>query len=217
MNSTQDDPIQIGVFIDGSFWFNLAHYWLHHHSMRTQLAIEGVRDVARWYASEQFQRPVDEVQIDRAHYFQAVSAGAPYRFFRVLKRLGITVHQLSFDPRRNRAVGVKTEFALTCWSETAELRLVMLLTGDDEYRPLVERLVEDDVRVLIPHIDVTFTDSRSKRERWLVTSPHLSDAATDTPSWDDLLDATQAKDYPLASPYIVDDGVKTAQRTPQWR
>lgn len=208
--SGPSDPFRIGVFIDGSFWFHLTYYWLHHHPARTQLAIDGVRDIARWYASNKFQRPVDETKIEKVHYFQAISSDRPERFFNVLDRLGVIRHELSFDDRRKRAIGLKTEFALTCWNETADLDMVMLLTGDDDYEPLVERLVRDDCKVLIPQIDATFTDSRSNRRKWLITSPYLCDAATDAPTWNDLLDSAQVDGYPLASPFLIDDSKHTA-------
>lgn len=210
-------PIRIGVYIDGGFWFRLFYYWLHHHWMSRRLALDGVQDAARWYARTVFDRPVEQIIIDQSHHFQALRDPVPGGFAKVLDRLHITHHGLPFDQRKARAVGVEVELALTCWEQAyaAGLDMVMLVTGNDDYRPLVERLVGDNVRVLVPQIDVTFTDGRSLRPRWLVTSPHLCEAATDTPTWDDLIGATLAQDYALTSALLRADSTgRTPSRTP---
>lgn len=212
-------PVRIGVFIDGSFWFHLFYYWLHNHRMGLRLDLEGVQDAGRWYARGVFDRPVEEIIIDQSHHFQALRDPLPFGFAKVLDRLHITRHELPFDHRKNRAVGVEVELALTCWDEAyaAGLDMVMLVTGDDDHRPLVERLVGDGVRVLVPQIDVTFTDNRSLKPRWLVTSPHLCEAATDTPTWDDLISATLDEDYSLTSAFLREHSTKPTRTPTAWR
>jgi hypothetical protein len=211
-------PIRIGVFFDGSFWFHLHHYWLHHHPAHQKLAVDGVQDAARWYAREVFSRPVEDIVIEQAHHFQAARS-INSTFQAVLDRMHITRHELEFDSARNRAIGVEVELALTCWDQTAEagLDMVMLVTGNYDYRPLVTRLVRGGVRVLIPQIDVSFTDRRTRKRIWITTSEHLCAVATDSPTWEQLVEATQSEDYPLISPLLREDRRIPVRRPAHWR
>jgi hypothetical protein len=204
------EPVRIGVFIDGAFWYHLFYYWQHHHPARRRLALDGVQDAARWYAREVFDRPVSEIVIDESHHFQGSRLPTPAT--RMLDRLHIKRHTLLGDPSNGRTVGMEVALALTCW-EADQLDMVMLIAGTSAYQPLVERLVTHGVSVLVPTIEADFTDDRTGAHRYLVTSKTLWEAATDAPSWDDLINATFDEEYPLASALLPETGDRPT-RTP---
>lgn len=219
-----DNPIRIGVYVDGGWWYHLTYYWLWNHPMKVRLALDGVQDAIRWYARGVFGRPVEHVRIHCSHWVAGPESAIASGFAAVLDRLGMVRHHMGLNPTNGRTTGVKVELALTCYDDTdsGELAMVALITGDDEYRPLVDRLVDEKVRVLIPQIDVTFPDNRGGQDRWLITSPHLSEAATDSPSYQDLLVATDAEPYAscgLTSPFLWEHNAARAgdrvSRTPR--
>lgn len=212
-----DSPVRIGVYIDGGFWFHLTYYWLMNHPMKVRLSIDGLRDAIRWYARTVVDRPVEHIQVTKTHWVQGDESLMHEGFAAALDRLHVIRHHMGFNPDNGRSTGVRVELALTAWDEAYDdLDMVALLTGDAEYRPLVDRLVADKVRVLVPQIDVEFPDNRGGRPRWLVTSPHLLREATDTPAYEDLLGATETAEYTgrgLISPFLRDyDADRSGER-----
>jgi hypothetical protein len=225
-----DDSIKIGVYVEGNFWFHLAHYWLHEHEMRVKLRLDGVQDAIRWYAREAFGRPVQHTRIHRSHFVHGPKSTLSPAYAKVLDRLGVTRHHMAANPTNNRVLGVRAELILLCYDDAYydDLDMVALITGDDEYRPLVDRLVAEKVKVLIPQIETDFTDNRTGDKRWLATSSHLCGAATDAPSYEELLRATETDQYAernLTSPFLweenainrSDRAVRTSFRGPDPR
>jgi hypothetical protein len=213
------DSSRIGVYVDGGWWFHLTYYWLMNHPMKVRLALDGVADAIRWYARDVFDCPVNRIRIHRFHWVGGPQSTIAARFGATLDRLGVVRHHMWHNPTNGRMTGTKVELALTCYDEVYDhdLDMVALITGDDEYRPLIQRLVEMKVHALVPQIDVVFPDTRGGKDRWLITSPHLCDATTDSPSYEDLLGATDAEQYAscgLVSPFLWDyDATRSGEQT----
>jgi hypothetical protein len=184
------EPISIGVFYDGAFLSPLLHYYAHYHQMRRRIDLEDLHEGILRYAYTVFHRPLDEIDIAEAHHVQGVGQPAPAAFTTVLDRLKIQRHELPFNHGRNGGgpEGLTVEFALACYEAATEVPLDMavLITGDPDYVPLVDYLVEDRVKVLVPRVHLTFP-SRAGYPQYLATAPRLLDHATHTPVFEDLL------------------------------
>lgn len=184
------DPIRIGVFYDGAFLSPLSHYYQHHHQMRRRIDLEEFHEAVRRYACAVFHQPTHEIDIAEAHHFQGLGQPVPNTFTSVLDRLKIQRHELPFNHGKNGGgpEGLAVEFALTCYEAATEvpLDMVVLITGDPDYVPLTDWLVEDQVRVLIPRVHLTFP-SRAGHPQCVATAPRLLERATHTPPFEDLL------------------------------
>jgi hypothetical protein len=184
------EPIGIGVFYDGAFLSTLSHYYQHHHQVRTRLDLEEFHEEICRYAAGVFFRPVQEISVAEAHHLQGLGHPAPPAFTAVLDRLKIQRHELPFNHGKNGGgpEGLAVEFALTCYEAASEvpLDMVVLVTGDPDYVPLVDWLIEDKIKVMIPRVHLTFPN-RAGHPQWLATAPRLLERATHTPAFEDLL------------------------------
>lgn len=196
----QTEPLRIGVFFDGGFWSALVTYWKYGHPTPRRLTFEGIQDAIRWYAHKVFDRPIKEIKIDQSHYVHHLNTPLPGKVAYILDGLCIQRHTLPPHPFEKYAPGVETALALKCWDEdAAALDMLVLVVNFSKYRPLVDILVEGGSRVMVPTINVENIDSRTGQRRVLKTSEHLTVAATDTPSWESLINATLEEGYPFAT------------------
>jgi hypothetical protein len=184
------EPLRVGVFYDGAFLSPLLHYYQHYYQMRRRIDLEEFHEDVRRYANTVCGRTIEEIEIAEAHHFQGLGQPVPAAFTSVLDRLKIQRHELPFNHGKNGggAEGLTVEFALTCYEAATEvpLDLVVLLTGDVDYVPLVDWLVEDQVRVVVPRVYLTFP-SRSGHPQCLATAPRLVGRATHAPAFHDLV------------------------------
>jgi hypothetical protein len=198
-NSRQSD-IRIGIFYDGIFWQRFFDYRRYNHPEPKLIDMEGVHDAIRWYACSVFSCPVDRVTVVDARFIWTQG----YRkraLLETLDHLNIKLYQVPFNTKTQRAVGFVLELGLTCYEVAyadPQLDLVALIAGSDDYLPLIERMIEDGISVLVPRINVDYKHDNSDKKRFLATSSHLTDAVTHAPSWDELLNVSD--DYPLTPP-----------------
>ncbi|MFG1858471.1 hypothetical protein ACGFJT_42030 [Actinomadura geliboluensis] len=180
--------VHIGVFYDGAFLAPLMHYYQQHHQARRRIELEGLHNELRRYAAAQFHCPIDEVEVAEAHHFQGSGQPTPVPFTAVLDRLKIQRHELPFNHGRNGGgpQGLAVEFARYDAAVEAPLTMAVLITGDPDYVPLIDWLIEDDVEVLVPHVHLTFP-SRGGHLQYLATAHQLLQRATYTPGIDALL------------------------------
>lgn len=182
--------VHLGIFYDGAFLAPLMHYYQQHHQARRRIELEGLHEELRRYAAAQFHCPLGEVEVAEAHHFQGGGQPTPAPFTAVLDRLKIQRHELPFNHGRNGGgpQGLAVAFALTCYEAAIEAPLTMavLITGDPDYVPLIDWLIEDDVDVLVPRVHLTFP-SRGGHLQCLATAHQLLQRATHTPGFDTLL------------------------------
>jgi hypothetical protein len=181
-------PVRVGVFYDGSFLAVLQTYFQHHHPNRTRINLEDFHDAICLYARTVYDRPAAEIEVSEAHHFQG--HGTTAIFAPVLDRLKIQRHELPVNRGKSGGgpEGLAVEFALTCYeaAHDAPLDMLVLLTGDPDYIPLVRWLVEDGFEVLVPHIHL-MSFNRSGHQQYLATAPRLLEHATHTPGIEELL------------------------------
>ena len=195
-------PMRIGIYIDGGFWKRLYNFFQYKHPIARKLALDGLQEAAQSYVSNEWTR---QATIAKTHYFQAGPQPGPPGLVAALNQLDITYHEFPWHPRKRQSVGLKVKLALTCWDETVDYGMVMLVAGSSDYVPLVDKLTGEDVRVLIPRVEAEYANPYSNRTVHVGTASSLLEVATDTPTWEAfLLNAT----YVHAAPFQPDEAME---------
>jgi uncharacterized LabA/DUF88 family protein/cold shock CspA family protein len=206
MNEHNSKLNRIGVFYDGNYFLHVSNYYNYIHARRSRLNIAGLHEFIRGQVAKEEGTEMRLCQIVDAHYFrgrlnaqEASQRGNQLYndrvFDDVLMSEGVTTHYL---PLKSRA-GKKEEKGIDVWLalEAYELSIykrfnvVVLITSDGDYVPLVRKLNTIGTRVMVLSWDFEYTDDTGAK-MVTRTSQDLLDEAT----------------YPVAMHQLIDDRVK---------
>jgi hypothetical protein len=194
-------PARIGIVFDGIFWQNLHDWREYAHPEPKRFDMQGVLDSMRWYAADTvFSRPADDVTIPAKHLIWT-DGRRRNDLQRIMELVGIEFRCVPVDPRTDRGIGFEMELALTGLEVIygpPRLDLLFLLTCTDNYLPLVRRVKQAGVKLVIPNISVDYEFETDSRKRHLVTTARLTDTADYSPAWAQLLEPGGG--YPLVPP-----------------
>ena len=174
---------RIGIFYDGGYFAHVSDYYLYHHEKQARISIQGLHALIRDEVGKAEQSDPRYCQIVEAHYFrgrfsaddarrhdaQRVDGDSTlYRerkFEDALIKAGVTPHFLplfAHDDGRPREKGVDVWLALEAFdlARAKGLNVVVLVTGDGDYVPLVRKLNGLGTRVLITAWDLRHGDDR---------------------------------------------------------
>jgi hypothetical protein len=184
-------PAQIGIVFDGIFWQNLHDWREYAHPEPKRFDMQGVVDSMRWYAATTvLGRPPEDVAACAKHFIWT-DGRRRNDLQKILGLAGIEFHCVPIDSRTDKGFGFEMELALTgleAMYGPPRLDLLFLLTGADAYLPLVRRVKQADVKLVVPRISVDYQFAASSRERYLATSTRLTEAADYSPAWTELLE-----------------------------
>jgi hypothetical protein len=191
------DRYRIGVFYDGTWFAHVSDFYATHHRRAARPSLGGLHDAVRWYVHRVDGVDLDTVEVAQAHYVRGRSPVPSTAFDAVLANAGVTRHDLELHEGKEK--GVDVHLALEAWecATTLPLDYVALITGDADFAPLVTRLIDRGVRVIIPVLDVTGAGGEV-----LHTAAQLRAATSDTPTFDQLFAPGDADDYPLRFPFV---------------
>ena len=182
MNQSDHRLLRIGVFYDGNFLFHVSNYYRFAHPRKRRLSIPGLHDFIRQRASEIEGIDVRNCQIVDAHFFrgrlsareaeQRQKLYAERVFDDILMGQGVVTHYLPM--RRGFDSGIDVWLALEAFELTVHKRfnLLVIIGGDTDYIPLVQKVNSLGTRVMLLGWDFKFTDEQG-RERETVTSARL--------------------------------------------
>lgn len=162
--------LRIGVFYDGTYFAHVSSFYLHNHPRAARLSIEGLHFFVRTEVARQEQVNPRFCQIVDAHYFRGRLSARQVRdsenvtdssllfrerqFDDALIREGVTLHYLPMpgsSPDDVEEKGIDVWFALEAY-ELAILKkydVVVLVTGDGDFVPLVKKLNTLGIRVML--------------------------------------------------------------------
>ena len=173
---------RIGIFYDGSYFAHVSDYYLYQHERGARISIQGLHALIRDEVGAREQTDARYCQIVEAHYFRgrfsaddarrydaqrADGDSSLYRerkFEDALIKAGVTPHFLPLfandDGRPPREKGIDVWLALEAFdlARSKELNVVVLVTGDGDYVPLVRKLNGIGARVLVTAWDLRMTD-----------------------------------------------------------
>ena len=181
---------RIGIFYDGSYFAHVSDYYLYHHERRARVSIQGMHALIRDEVGTREQTDPRYCHIVEAHYFRgrfsaddarrydaqrADGDSSLYRerkFEDALIKAGVTPHFLPIfaNDGRPREKGVDVWLALEAFdlTRTKGLNVVVLVTGDGDYVPLVRKLNGLGTRVMVTAWDLGEGQSNTRTAQTLI-------------------------------------------------
>lgn len=207
--------IRIGVFYDGEFFRAGNVYFRYHKDKRGRqrgwIDFSELHALLERYISKSEKVPVEFTKVVQAHFYGGrVSTEAARdgqlekeRGFELgLVEAGVVPHFLSVretpkdetDPDKGYRLsqkGVDVNIALDCLEVafTGQFDVCVLITGDEDFLPLVRKLTGLGKRVLIAYFDFDeWEDERGKKHRATKCSYKLRNAASYTLNFNAIVD-----------------------------
>ena len=173
---------RIGIFYDGSYFAHVSDYYLYQHERGARISIQGLHALIRAEVGKCEGVDSRYCQIVEAHYFRgrfsaddarrhdaqrADGDSSLYRerkFEDALIKAGVTPHFLPLfagdDGRPPREKRIDVGLALEAYdlARGKGLNVVVLVTGDGDYVPLVRKLNGLGTRVMVTAWDLRSTD-----------------------------------------------------------
>lgn len=167
--------LRVGVFYDGTYFSHVSNYYLHEHERHARISIRGLHTFVRHRLARLEGVEARYCQVIDAHYFrgrlsarQAQENDALFRerqFDDVLIREGVTMHFLpivtDFNSGERSEKGIDVWLALEAF-ELARIKsfdVIVLITGDGDFVPLVRKLNAMGSRVMLLGWDLASVSS----------------------------------------------------------
>ncbi|MEU6034710.1 DUF6221 family protein [Actinomadura sp. NPDC047616] len=202
MNRPPDSPpTRLGVFYDGGWLHHLGQYFSRHSQWKARPSFAGIHDLMRWYVSRVADQDVHDIVVTEKHYVRGRGADPSSTFDAVLEREGIHRHDVRYN--RHGEKGADVLLALEAFHRALEgaYDIAVLITGDADFVPLVERLHRLDVWVVIPDIVATYLDDAGKKQD-IKCGRALIQAVDHAPAWEHLFEEALKPGYDLTYPFI---------------
>ncbi len=175
----QDKLIKIGVFYDGNYFLQVSNYYAYTHPRRKRITISGLHEFIKHQVADEESSEVNLCKIVDAHYFrgrlsatEASQKGDTLYYDRVFDDIlmseGVTTHYL---PIRVNPDGSKQEKGIDVWLalEAFELafykkfNVLVLITSDGDYVPLVRKLNTLGTRVMVLSWDLEYANELGQK------------------------------------------------------
>ncbi|MFN3426889.1 MAG: NYN domain-containing protein [Candidatus Thermochlorobacter sp.] len=172
--------LKVGVFYDGGYFAKVSHYYRYYDERRARISFKGLHEFIREKVKE-FEKVPDRnfVQIVDAHYFRgrfsahdAATRGEEQLFNDrlfddALMYANIVTHYLPIVKSRYTTFekGIDVWLALEAFELALlkKLSVVVLITGDGDYLPLIRKLNTIGTRVLLLWWDIDFPVSSNEK------------------------------------------------------
>ncbi len=178
---------KVGVFLDGSFFSHVSHFYKWHHRRSARLSLPGLQRFIRRRVAEGEGLEERFCHIVDAHFFrgrlnarEARDREALYServFDEALMRSGIETHYLPVTQSKEK--GVDVLLALEAYERAVfkGLDVCVLFAGDADFVPLVRKLHTLGTRVMVLGWRVEHTDPDGVRHE-TKCAHHLLEEAT---------------------------------------
>ncbi|WP_128543672.1 NYN domain-containing protein [Larkinella soli] len=169
---------RIAVFYDGNYFLHVSNYYNYSHERRSRISISGLHEFIRSQVAEEEETDFRLCQIVDAHYFrgrlnahEASQRGNQLFYDRlfddILMSEGVVTHYL---PVKNFQ-GSRQEKGIDVWLalETFELCIlkqfdvVVLITADGDYVPLIRKLNTLGTRVMVLSWDFEYYNDEGEK------------------------------------------------------
>ena len=210
---------KIGVFYDGNYFFHGSNYYNYVHERKNRISIQGLHDFIRHKVAEEEGDATSyrHCQIVDAHYFRgrlnakeaSLKGNQLYNdrvFDDILMAEGVTTHYLplrSFSGRKEEK-GIDVLLALEAFEMALykKFDVLVLITSDGDYVPLVRKLNTLGTRVMVLSWDFEYTDDYGNK-RLTRTSQDLLEEVTYPVAMHEIIDNRVSKDSFLVANLFV--------------
>jgi uncharacterized LabA/DUF88 family protein/cold shock CspA family protein len=208
--------IRVGVFYDGNYFFHVSNYYAYQHPRRSRLNLKGLHAFMRRKIAALEGSDERYCQLVSLHYFRSrLSASeassrdilfAERTFDDVLIREGITTHYLPINSEGSEK-SIEVLMALEAYEQAIHksFDVVVLVTGDGDYVPLVRKLNTLGARVAVMSWDYEFRD-RHDNLRVTRTSQQLTEEATYPILMSDLVEDRARRNDPEIRGLFIERG-----------
>ncbi len=206
MSANTSALTRIGVFYDGNYFLHVSNYYNYTHERRSRLAISGLHEFIRRQVATEEKTDRRLCQIVDAHYFrgrlnahEANQRGNQLFYDRlfddILMSEGVVTHYLpvkTFQGYRQEK-GVDVWMALEAFELTQykHFDVVVLITADGDYVPLIRKLNTLGARVMVLSWDFDYHNEQGER---MITRTSQ-----------DLLEEVS---YPVAMHEVIESGLR---------
>lgn len=175
--ATATPPLKIGIFIDGAHLGIVSGHYEHNASPHKPLDLPGLMHYIKVQVAEQLNVPFDKTVIVDTHLFMGISNADGGTLISEkkssLRRVGVHPHvfplaEVGPGIMKERGVDVALSSIATLAAARNEVDVVVLVTSDGDFVPLVYILQGIHKKMILFHCDVF-----NRRERITTTSRHL--------------------------------------------
>lgn len=176
--ATPGQLIRIGVFYDGNYFLHVSNYYAFNHTRQSRISIRGLHEFIRHQVAEEEASEARHCQIVDSHFFrgrlaaqEAQQRGNLLYYERVFDDIlmweNVVTHYLPVRTTggRREEKGIDVWMALEAYELTLlkKLDVVVLITSDGDYVPLVRKLNTLGARVMVLAWDFEFVDNDGNR------------------------------------------------------
>ena len=206
MSNSKPGLVRIGVFYDGNYFLHVSNYYNYSHERRSRIAISGLHEFIRREVAGLEDTDLRLCQIVDAHYFRGrLNAHEAQQrnnqlfydrlFDDILMSEGVVTHYLPVKTHQ----GIRQEKGIDVWlaleafelAQYKKFDVVVLITADGDYVPLVRKLNTLGSRVMVLSWDFEFSNDEGEK--------------TVTRTSQDLLEEVS---YPVAMHEVIDNRLR---------
>lgn len=189
-NNNKMGMLKIGVFYDGNYFLHVSNYYSHYSDVHRRLSLPGFHKFLCHAVARAEGVAEETCRVVTGHYFRGrLSAqDASHRckqlyndrvFDDVLMSVGVKTHYLPLRTRmgRKEEKGIDVWLALEAYERALHYHLdvVVLVSSDGEYVPLIRKLHTLGVRVLVLNWEFDYLDESGRQVSTRTSSDLLSE------------------------------------------
>jgi cold shock CspA family protein len=168
---------RIGLFYDGNYFLHVSNYYAFNHPRNSRISLRGLHTFIRHQVAKLEDAEPEVCQIVDMHFFRnrisaidAQQRGNLLYYDRVFEDIlmweGVTIHYLpqrgSAMRREDKSINVRMALEVYELASLKEFDVVVLITSDGDYAPLVRKLNALGTRVMVLSWDFEFDDNEGK-------------------------------------------------------
>ncbi len=214
---------RIGVFYDGNYFHQVSDYYRYHHPRQSRISISGFHDFLRHEIAKEIagDTPARFCHIVEAHYYRGRFAAEETnkeegrllrerKFDDALMKARVITHFIPMAAAgdgkvRERGIDVLLTLDAYDAALSKKIDFIVLVTGDGDFVPLVERLSSLSCRVVIAAWDVTSQNGQLS----VRTAQSLLDTAPHPIMMQTLIEDRSRKLDPLINGMFIDSNLQS--------
>jgi len=152
--------LRLGVYYDGNYFYYGSNFFKY-QSRNGRINLRGLHRLVRKFVADRENHDIRSTQIVEAAYYRGRTSldntkdiEAERGFDLVLMNAGVTPHYFPVDETsEGKEKGIISSFALDVYDAAVndDIDVAVLITGDGEYVPLLQKLNTCGVRSLVTH------------------------------------------------------------------